>query len=69
MKKFAIINGDMFLNRIEFVEKDHRFIPIFSHEETWFDAKTAKGYIGVLLDDCDAKSNYYDTFSLICKRS
>lgn len=69
MKQFAIIDGDMFLNRIEFVEKDRRFIPIFSHEETWFDAKTAKGYIGVLLDDCNAKYNYYDVLTVMGKRS
>lgn len=69
MKQFAIIDGDMFLNRIEFVEQEHRFIPVFSHEETWFDAKTAKGHIGVLLDNCDVKSNYYDVFTVMGKRS
>lgn len=70
MKQFAIIDGEkMFLSRIEFVEKDRRFIPIFSNKETWLDAKTAKGYIGVLLDDCAANNNYYDTFMLMGKRS
>ena len=70
MKQFAVIDReDMFLSRIEFVEEERKFIPIFSNKETWFDAKTAKGCIGVLLDDCNILSDYCETFSLICKRS
>ena len=82
MKKFAIMDGDMFFQRLEPNENYNRnarviqtnahslseYTPIFGHEPKWFDARTAHGYLDGLVESVRwDKEIFYKAYALICK--
>lgn len=81
MKEFAIMDGDMFFQRLEPNERYNRnvraiqtdahdmskYTPIFGHEEKWFDARTAQGYLSGLVESLRWDDQRYHAYALICK--
>lgn len=81
MKKFAIMDGELFLQR---VEPNENYIPVgraiqtdlhqfneyrtvFGKEEKWFDPRTLRGYIDILIDEERWSGNDHKEYVLICK--
>lgn len=81
MKQFAIMDGDMFLQRMEPNENYvaagraiqtnlhsfNEYSPVFGHDEKWFDARTISGMIQSLIDAERWNGIRYKAYALICK--
>ena len=81
MKQFAIMDGDMFLQRLEPNERYAKsvrgiqtdlhtyseYTPIFVHEENWMDGRTATGYLDGLVEHLRWEGDYYHAYALICR--
>lgn len=81
MKQFAIMDGDMFLQRLEPNERYAKsvrgiqtdlhtyseYTPIFGHEEEWMDGRTAIGYLAGLVEHLRWEGDYYHAYALICR--
>lgn len=82
MKQFAIVEGDMFLQRVEANENykkqsrsiqtnphdESEFTPIFGSEPKWFDARTVQGYCKTLIESARWDDRRHITYGLICKK-
>lgn len=81
MKKFAVMDGDMFLQRMEPNENYapagraiqtnlhsfNEYSPVFGHDEKWFDARTISGMIPSLIDAERWSGIRYKAYALICR--
>lgn len=81
MKKFAIMDGDMFLQCMEpndnyvpagraiqtNLHSFNEYNPIFGHEEKWFDARTISGMLPFLIEAERWNGMRYKAYALICK--
>ena len=82
MKLYAIIEGDMFLQRFDVndtynqnasaiqtnLHNHTEFTPIFAHDEKWFDCRTATGYMQSLIDYARWDNRRHVTYGLIVKQ-
>ena len=83
MKKFAIMDGNMFLQRLEPNERYAKsargiqtdlhtyseYTPIFGHEEHWMDSRTATSYLAGLVENLRGEGDRYHAYALICKEA
>lgn len=83
MKKFAIMDGNMFLQRLEPNERYAKsargiqtdlhtyseYTPIFGHEEHWMDSRTATSYLAGLVENLRWEGDRYHAYELICKEA
>lgn len=81
LKKFAIMDGNMFLRRLEPNERYAKsargiqtdlhtysdYTPIFGREEHWMDSRTATGYLAGLVENLRWEGDRYHAYALICK--
>lgn len=81
MKQFAIMDGDMFFQRLEPNERYAKsvsgiqtdrhsyseYTPIFGHEEKWFDSRTAISYLDGLVEHLRWEGDHYHAYALICR--
>ena len=81
MKQFAIMDGDMFFQRLEPNEKYvpagraiqtdlhsySEYTPVFGHEAKWFDNRTATSYLAGLVEHLRWDGDRYHAYALICK--
>lgn len=79
VKKFAIMDGDMFLQRLEPNDRYansvrgiqtnlhtySEYTPIFGHEERWFDSRTATSYLTGLVEHLRWEGDRYHAYALI----
>lgn len=83
MKQFAVMDGDMFLQRLEPNERYAKsargiqtglhtyseYTPIFGHEEHWMDSRTATSYLAGLVGNLRWEGDRYHAYALICKEA
>ena len=83
MKKFAIMDGNMFLQRLEPNERYAKsargiqtdlhtyseYTPIFGHEEHWMDSRTATSYLAGLVENLRWEGDRDHAYALICKEA
>ena len=81
MKQFAIMDGDMFFQRLKPNERYAKsvsgiqtdlhtyseYAPVFGHEEKWFDGRTVTSYLAGLVEHLRWERDYYHAYALICK--
>lgn len=81
MKQFAIMDGDMFLQRLEPNERYAKsvsgiqmdrhsyseYIPIFGHKEKWMDGRTVISHLAGLVEFQRWEGDYYHSYALICR--
>lgn len=81
MKQFAIMDGDMFLQRLEPNERYapagrsiqtnlhgySEYTPVFGHEPKWFDSRTVTGYLSGLVEHLRWEGDRYHAYAIICK--
>lgn len=80
-KWFAVVDGDMFLQRFEPNEHykttgraiqtnlhdQSEFTPIFAYEEKWFDPITLSGYMPILIDSARWDKRRHITYGIIAR--
>ena len=83
MKQFAIMDGDMFLQRLDPIERYAKstrgiqtdlhtyseYTPIFGHAEKWFDNRTVSAYLAGLVEHLRWEGDRYHAYALICKEA
>ena len=81
MKQFAIMDGDMFLQKLEPNERYAKtargiqtdrhsyseYTPVFGHEERWMDSRTATSYLAGLVEHLRWEGGHYHAYALICR--
>lgn len=81
MRRFAIMDGDMFLQRLEpnaryaksasgiqtGLHTYSEYTPIFGHKEQWFDSRTATSYLAGLVEHLRWEGGHYHAYALICR--
>ena len=83
VKQFAVMDGDMFLQRLEPNERYAKsargiqtglhtyseYTPIFGHEEHWVDSRTATSYLAGLVENLRWEGDRCHAYALICKEA
>lgn len=81
MKVFAIMDGDMFFQRLDPNEKYapsgraiqtslhsySEYTPVFGHDPKWFDSRTVTSYLSGLTEHLRWEGDIYHAYALICK--
>lgn len=81
LKQFAIMDGDMFFQRLEPNERYAKsvrgiqtnlhtyseYTPIWGQEEKWMDGRTATGYLAGLVEHLRWEGDRYHAYALICR--
>lgn len=81
MKQFAIMDGDMFFQRLDpnakyvlvgrAIQTDlhsySEYTPVFGHDPKWFDSRTATAYLAGLVEHLRWDGDRYHAYALICK--